>query len=47
MFAAFRTSAYVPFSIAFVVMIGIDLIEAVGLGLATLASMPMRVSAGR
>ncbi len=33
MFAAFLTSAYVPFSIAFVVMIGIGLIEAVGLGL--------------
>lgn len=32
MFAIFLTSAYVPFSIAFVVMIGIGLIEAVGLG---------------
>ena len=33
MFAVFLTSAYAPFAIAFVVMIGIGLIEAVGLGL--------------
>jgi len=33
MFAEFLTSPYVPFTIAFVVMIGIGLIEAVGLGL--------------
>ncbi len=36
MFAVFLTSAYAPFSIAFVVMIGIGLIEAVGLGLGEL-----------
>lgn len=33
MFAIFLTPAYVPFVIAFVVMIGIGLIEAIGLGL--------------
>lgn len=33
MFAIFLTPAYVPFAIAFVVMIGIGLIEAIGLGL--------------
>lgn len=33
MFAIFLTPAYAPFAIAFVVMIGIGLIEAVGLGL--------------
>lgn len=36
MFAVFLTPAYVPFAIAFVVMIGIGLIEAVGLGLGEL-----------
>jgi hypothetical protein len=33
MFAIFLTPAYAPFAIAFVVMIGIGLIEAIGLGL--------------
>ena len=33
MFAQFLTPAYLPFAVAFVVMIGIGLIEAVGLGL--------------
>lgn len=33
MFALFLTPAYLPFAIAFVVMLGIGLIEAVGLGL--------------
>ncbi|MBJ6122349.1 OB-fold-containig protein [Sphingomonas mollis] len=33
MFAPFLTPAYLPFAIAFVVMIGIGLIEAIGLGL--------------
>lgn len=33
MFTIFLTPAYVPFAIAFVVMIGIGLIEAIGLGL--------------
>lgn len=33
MFAQFLTPAYLPFAIAFVVMIGIGLIEAIGLGL--------------
>lgn len=33
MFALFLTPAYAPFAIAFVVMIGIGLIEAVGLGI--------------
>ena len=33
MFDVFLTPAYTPFSIAFVVMIGIGLIEAIGLGL--------------
>lgn len=33
MFAIFLTAAYAPFAIAFVVMIGIGLIEAIGLGL--------------
>ncbi|WP_076073093.1 OB-fold-containig protein [Sphingomonas montana] len=33
MFAQFLTPSYLPFAIAFVVMIGIGLIEAVGLGL--------------
>ncbi|MEI5685868.1 OB-fold-containig protein [Sphingomonas kyungheensis] len=33
MFAIFLTPAYLPFAIAFVVMIGIGLIEAIGLGL--------------
>jgi len=33
MFAQFLTIAYLPFAIAFVVMIGIGLIEAIGLGL--------------
>ena len=36
MFALFLTPAYLPFTIAFVVMIGIGLIEAVGLGLGQL-----------
>lgn len=36
MFAQFLTPAYLPFAIAFVVMIGIGLIEAVGLGLGQL-----------
>jgi hypothetical protein len=33
MFAPFLTPAYLPFAIAFVVMVGIGLIEAIGLGL--------------
>jgi len=33
MFAQFLTPAYLPFTVAFVVMIGIGLIEAIGLGL--------------
>jgi hypothetical protein len=33
MFAVFLTPAYAPFAIAFIVMIGIGLIEAIGLGL--------------
>lgn len=33
MLASFLTTAYLPFAIAFVVMIGIGLIEAIGLGL--------------
>lgn len=33
MFALFLTPAYLPFAIAFVVMVGIGLIEAIGLGL--------------
>jgi hypothetical protein len=33
MFAIFLTPAYAPFAIAFVIMIGIGLIEAIGLGL--------------
>ena len=33
MFAQFLTPAYLPFAVAFVVMIGIGLIEAIGLGL--------------
>lgn len=33
MFATFLTPAYLPFAVAFVVMIGIGLIEAIGLGL--------------
>lgn len=36
MFAQFLTQAYLPFAIAFVVMIGIGLIEAIGLGLGQL-----------
>jgi len=36
MFAIFLTPAYAPFAIAFVVMIGIGVIEAVGLGLGQL-----------
>ncbi len=36
MFAQFLTPAYLPFAIAFVVMIGIGLIEAIGLGLGQL-----------
>ena len=36
MFEQFLTAPYLPFAIAFVVMIGIGLIEAVGLGLGTL-----------
>lgn len=36
MFAQFLTPAYLPFAIAFVVMIGIGLIEAIGLGLGNL-----------
>jgi hypothetical protein len=36
MFAAFLTPPYLPFAIAFVVMIGIGLIEAIGLGLGQL-----------
>jgi len=36
MFAPFLTPAYLPFAIAFVVMIGIGLIEAIGLGLGQL-----------
>lgn len=33
MFAIFLTPAYAPFAIAFVIMVGIGLIEAIGLGL--------------
>ncbi len=36
MFAPFLTPPYLPFAIAFVVMIGIGLIEAIGLGLGSL-----------
>ena len=36
MFAQFLTPAYLPFAIAFVVMIGIGLIEAIGLSLGQL-----------
>jgi len=36
MFAPFLTPPYLPFTIAFVVMIGIGLIEAIGLGLGSL-----------
>ncbi|MEO6218126.1 MAG: OB-fold-containig protein [Sphingomonas sp.] len=36
MFGLFLTSAYVPFTVAFVVMIGIGLIEAIGLGVGSL-----------
>ena len=36
MFAEFLTPAYLPFAIAFVVMIGIGLVEAIGLGLGAL-----------
>lgn len=35
MFAALLTAAYAPFAIAFVVMVGIGLIEALGLGVGT------------
>ena len=40
MFAIFLTPAYAPFAIAFVVMIGIGLIEAIGLGLGHLDLHP-------
>jgi len=33
MFTAFLTPAYAPFALAFVLMVGIGLIEAIGLGL--------------
>ncbi len=33
MFAQFLTASYAPFSVAFIVMVGVGLIEAIGLGL--------------
>ena len=45
MLAPFLTPPYLPFAIAFVVMIGIGLIEAIGLGLGS--SISMRTLASR
>ena len=44
MFAIFLTPAYAPFAIAFVVMIGIGLIEAIGLGLGRVVSSLLRMT---